>query len=197
MSGVCSSDADEGTLGLLESTVAMFSRRSSISFSSSESLKPIQGFRSLLTVLNWMIPSYPVAGLRTKHFLVPSVWISVFSSYSERVGRTVVFRSCRSWSPLISLYTPTGKILHVEPVYLKVHRNSFLWDEQVRKSFPMVTLLIQGANFVHNFIKCSSPSSSTFRTNGFLVDRDCLWVPGCNFLSFWSRLHSLESLKWF
>ena len=52
VSGVCSSDADEGTLGLLESTVAMFSRRSSISFSSSESLKPIQGFRSLLTVLN-------------------------------------------------------------------------------------------------------------------------------------------------
>ena len=52
VSGVCSSEADEGTSGLPQSKVAMFSQSSLRSFSSSESLRPGRGVRSSLTILN-------------------------------------------------------------------------------------------------------------------------------------------------
>lgn len=80
VSGVRTSEAVEGTLGLAASTKAMLSCKTAISLSASESLRPISGVKSSSTILNWIMISSLVAGLSTKTFLVPRVEILVFSS---------------------------------------------------------------------------------------------------------------------
>ena len=71
--GLSISEAVQGKLSLVDSTKALFSHKSSISFSASESCRPIRGVKSLSSILNGMITSSLVAGLNTKAFLVPSV----------------------------------------------------------------------------------------------------------------------------
>ena len=52
VSGVVTSLAVTGTLGLAGATIAIFSRKSAMSLNVSESFRPIRGVRSLSTILN-------------------------------------------------------------------------------------------------------------------------------------------------
>ena len=52
VSGAVTSLAVTGTLGLAGATTAIFSLKSSMSLSVSESFRPIRGVRSLSTILN-------------------------------------------------------------------------------------------------------------------------------------------------
>ena len=85
VSGACSFESYERNIWMPEYKVAMFSPQSPITFSSSGSLKPTSRVKAWLTILNWMIPNFPVSWLNSKRFRVPRVWILVISSQSFRL----------------------------------------------------------------------------------------------------------------